>query len=492
MKRFFAALLSLMLIWSSIAAPSASADFVEGSILDMFQDPSYLAGDVYFEELTPECEVNPEPDFSSVPETEYVPELAPMPELEIQDEAMPDCFENEAEAEQETETEAEPEIETEAELDELVEELPEDASRYSIVPHNFLLRDIYERCYYGKSLTFAEAMNLMADELSEAITRVVESVEVDEVLVRYNGAFEGTYRNMMTELAAVFCVGEGWFSPETLMFEKLSAEQVNRLHKIYWSMLSVEPLLREELSYSFAEDGSELIESVYSCLQMDVSICRAAEYLAENAEQLSAVEVMLSEEGRAALYDLCMGRIAVSDARIDEIISKLPEDLSESRKAVVEQACSLVGKVPYFWGGKSDFLGWDTRWNVPRFVNSSGSDTLGMAKPYGLDCSGYIGWVFINSAGSEEVLSLIGQGTVSQFNNCVVISEELVQPGDLVFSIGDGVTPNHAGIVVGRTDSGEVLLAHCTANGSGGVVIEPVSSSGCTIYASPVQFYNEY
>ena len=40
----------------------------------------------------------------------------------------------------------------------------------------------------------------------------------------------------------------------------------------------------------------------------------------------------------------------------------LPRNLSKERRAVVERALSLAGKVNYFWGGKSLVFGWDDRW----------------------------------------------------------------------------------------------------------------------------------
>ena len=41
------------------------------------------------------------------------------------------------------------------------------------------------------------------------------------------------------------------------------------------------------------------------------------------------------------------------------LIRNLPEGLSPEREAVVRTACSLVGKVNYYWGGKSLVLGWE-------------------------------------------------------------------------------------------------------------------------------------
>ena len=71
-----------------------------------------------------------------------------------------------------------------------------------------------------------------------------------------------------------------------------------------------------------------------------------------------------------------------------EVWERLPDDLSMERRMVVTYALALVGKVDYFWGGKSLVLGWDDRWGELTEVTAEGSDTTGTEQPYGLDCSG--------------------------------------------------------------------------------------------------------
>lgn len=45
-----------------------------------------------------------------------------------------------------------------------------------------------------------------------------------------------------------------------------------------------------------------------------------------------------------------------------EALADRPLTWTRSGRAVVETACRLVGKVNYFWGGKSLVIGWDSRW----------------------------------------------------------------------------------------------------------------------------------
>lgn len=77
----------------------------------------------------------------------------------------------------------------------------------------------------------------------------------------------------------------------------------------------------------------------------------------------------------------------------------MPDDISEERRQVVLTAYQLFGKVNYFWGGKSLVLGWDSRWGSPREVWAAGSPSTGTVRPYGLDCSGFVDWVFYNVSG---------------------------------------------------------------------------------------------
>ncbi len=102
---------------------------------------------------------------------------------------------------------------------------------------------------------------------------------------------------------------------------------------------------------------------------------------------------------------------------------------------MVETACSLVGKVNYFWGGKSLVLGWDERWGTIQKVTAAGSSTTGTYRPYGMDCSGFVDWVFYNVTGGEYIIGH-GGGATMQHNYCAEISWDEALPGDLVFYPG--------------------------------------------------------
>ena len=164
------------------------------------------------------------------------------------------------------------------------------------------------------------------------------------------------------------------------------------------------------------------------------------------------------------------------------LLRDLPEGLSPEREAVVRTACSLVGKVNYFWGGKSLVFGWDARWGELRQVTAAGSSTTGTYRTYGLDCSGFVDWVFYNQSGGSYVIGH-GGGATAQHSYCTDISRANAQPGDLVFYPDN----SHVGIVGGWDANGELLIIHC-ASGYNNVVI--TGKEGFTSISRP-RYYAE-
>jgi len=161
----------------------------------------------------------------------------------------------------------------------------------------------------------------------------------------------------------------------------------------------------------------------------------------------------------------------VAEGKLAYALQNNPE-LEPLRQIVVDSAASLNGKVTYFWGGKSEAIGFDPEWGQPQLVESAGSETTGTIQPYGLDCSGYIAWCFIQSGMSfDQVKSAIGLGSTSQWKRSREIGWEEIQPGDFVFqrrpNTGDG---NHVGIVLGFDERGEPVIAHCSFSLGGCVV----------------------
>ena len=162
--------------------------------------------------------------------------------------------------------------------------------------------------------------------------------------------------------------------------------------------------------------------------------------------------------------------LAISEATAQDILKNFPDTLSAERKKVIKAACSLVGKVNYFWGGKSSAIGWDSEWGKLKTVSAEGSKTTGTKRPFGLDCSGFVTWSFINSGFNA---SQIGHGTQGQIAKCSRISWSNAQAGDLAF-YGD---LSHVGIIAGKDADGNILVIHCS-DGRNNVVITTNSGFG--------------
>lgn len=143
------------------------------------------------------------------------------------------------------------------------------------------------------------------------------------------------------------------------------------------------------------------------------------------------------------------------------------QNCNETRKHILSTALSLVGKVPYFWGGKSD-AGWNDEWNTPKVVTATGSSATGTILPYGLDCSGFTDWVFKSAMGVS-----IKAGSWNQWDNSYAITEAELLPGDLGFMAVPGTVPvNHVLIYAGENEDGAHMWVHCTS-GSGVVLNSP-------------------
>ena len=63
-------------------------------------------------------------------------------------------------------------------------------------------------------------------------------------------------------------------------------------------------------------------------------------------------------------------------------MSARSEYSTEAERTLAESALMLVGKVNYFWGGKSYTVGWDDRWGKPAEVTSPGHSTSGTTIPW--------------------------------------------------------------------------------------------------------------
>ena len=263
----------------------------------------------------------------------------------------------------------------------------------------------------------------------------------------------------------------------------LDADRVERLRTTFWDMCSISSE-EETIEQPDSDPGDEIDDSwTERILHITISAKTADEMRTAyhfSDYQNEALDALLAE--REAMSDL-LGNLSISQEEALALLQNLPADLSPERKAVVRHALSLVGKVNYFWGGKSLVLGWDSRWGQLTQVWAAGSQTTGTYRPYGLDCSGFVDWVFYNASGGTYVIGH-GGGAYAQHTYCTDIPWSEAQPGDLAFYPED----EHIGIVGGRDEDGNLLVIHCASGSLNNVVI--TGASGFVAIATP-QFYGE-
>lgn len=245
----------------------------------------------------------------------------------------------------------------------------------------------------------------------------------------------------------------------------LDDAQIAKLSAVFWDMCGI-------------SKSTERIEHPDSDLEDDVDDSWTETILhititSKNAEQMRSIYAFTDFQNEC-LTELLSDRTVLSnligDLEIVQtdavwLLQSLPEDLSPERKAIVQKALTLVGKVNYFWGGKSLALGWDSRWGQLQKVTAAGSETTGTFRPFGLDCSGFVDWVFYNASGCAYIIGH-GGGAASQHNYCTPISWENAQPGDLVFYADN----SHVGIIGGVDTQGNPLIIHCSSSANNVVI----------------------
>ena len=260
----------------------------------------------------------------------------------------------------------------------------------------------------------------------------------------------------------------------------LDAANVEALRTVFWDMTKLTSSSRE-VEHPATGDTPAWTEQILTVTITARTPDDMRVFYSFTEEQNKALDELLAN------YDMLAalaGDLTISDATAKKLMADLPADLDPERRAEVETACRLVGKVNYFWGGKSLVIGWDFRWGQLTKVWADGSSTTGTYLPYGLDCSGFVDWVFYNVTDGEYVIGH-GGGAHMQHTYCTPISWNEAQPGDLVFYPDD----EHVGIVGGRDESGNMLIIHC-AFSQNNVVITGLE--GFTSIGRPVYYNKSY
>lgn len=327
----------------------------------------------------------------------------------------------------------------------------------------------------GTGCTMPEAVTMLNTEFTDRIEQIKAENPHDELDMDNAGsaAMISNWRDVL----AVYAVRTTTDASSPDEVATLTEEKLDILRQIFWDMNAI--------SYWVETISGDKDESDTVILHITVTVkdhLQMADEYRFNAEQHKLLEELMQPEYQE-LFAALTGSyqdIELSPDEVAKIMENLPADLSEARREVVLTAYQLLGRVHYFWGGKSLVIGWDSRWGMPMEVTAEGSSTTGTVRPFGLDCSGMVDWVFYNQSGGQYVIGH-GGGATAQHSYCTPIDWSDAQPGDLVFYPED----SHVGIVCGFDGSGNVLIIHCASSENNVVV---TGKSGFTSIGRPEYF----
>ena len=327
----------------------------------------------------------------------------------------------------------------------------------------------------GTGYTMPEAVTMLNTEFTDRIEQIKAENPHDELDMDNAGsaAMISNWRDVL----AVYAVRTTTDASSPDEVATLTEEKLDILRQIFWDMNAI--------SYWVETISGDKDESDTAILHITVTVkdhLQMADEYRFSADQRKLLEELMQPEYQG-LFAALTGRyqdIELSPDEVAKIMENLPADLSEARREVVLTAYQLLGKVHYFWGGKSLIIGWDSRWGMPMKVTAEGSSTTGTVRPFGLDCSGMVDWVFYNQSGGQYVIGH-GGGATAQHSYCTPIAWSDAQPGDLVFYPGD----SHVGIVCGFDSGGNIMIIHC-ASGANNVVV--TSKEGFTAVSRPFYY----
>ena len=327
----------------------------------------------------------------------------------------------------------------------------------------------------GTEIKIPDAVATLNGEFTDEIYRIMEGNPYDALDMQegMEAAMLQNWRNVL----AVYAVKVSTDEEHGLDVMTMDEEKLQLLREIFFDANK----LVYELTTSIVDGAQKTI--LHISLQIKDAMQMADEYgfTAQQREMLEELlkpdydDIFLSLIGNYQPDDTPIGPVDISD-----IQGTLPDDLDPLRESIVLTAYQLLGKVTYFWGGKSLVLGWDSRWGTPTTVTAPGSGSTGKVLPFGLDCSGFVDWTFYNAT-NGAYLPGRGGGAASQHGYCTNIAWSDALPGDLVFYADD----SHVGIVCGYDSVGNILVIHCSG-GQNGVVV--TGREGFAVAARPDLF----
>ena len=204
--------------------------------------------------------------------------------------------------------------------------------------------------------------------------------------------------------------------------------------------------------YKYVETGTAIVEPYYETVVYadivlsfisDEEIYRAFNVNPEDVKQV--YDMRHDSIDKTVNNNILQQNVFINTRQVFDACSELsPEQIdllinnaSAQVQDLLRIAVSLVGEIPYEWGGKADSAGYDINWWT--------YDENGQQK--GLDCSGFVQWVYMTGGYPKPLTDkLLSTETIRL--NLQDTTREQLKPGDIgLLNQGEGT--NHTGIYLG-------------------------------------------
>ncbi len=171
-----------------------------------------------------------------------------------------------------------------------------------------------------------------------------------------------------------------------------------------------------------------------------------------NLYNIKKAKILASSDWYTA-YGINVSRIQLIEPySIEEInyyMRKLPDNISKNRYKIIKTALESVGKIPYYFGGKP----YGPNYTINRFGRIlTRADHKGRILR-GLDCSGWISWVYETSINKD----LNAEGTPHLAATGVGIRRKNLEPGDVAVKVKDG---SHVVMFLAWANDGKMFAIH--------------------------------
>lgn len=264
----------------------------------------------------------------------------------------------------------------------------------------------------------------------------------------------------------------------------------------YWDEVTLIPFSTTDIFDVFGTDANATYEKSKSKndLLKDSSGKDESEITNEQAysEYYTTLSNKLNEIGFSGGSDVS-GSVygtVLSEDEIENYLKGLPKGTSKNRKQLIKVALNVVGRIPYNNTGQRSYpyYGWNPHWGEP-------SGDTDAKHPYkGLDCSGFVQWVYRNAwckkdgSSPDPIYNAMGStGMITSSTQMKKISKSDLKPGDLGCRREGGSSGgnwNHVGIYMGNN-----RWVHCSG-GSGTVVVSD-NYNGFSVFYRPISDSSE-